>query len=70
MTFLTLAAVKSRTTLSKTTIYARIKEGAFPKPVSTGLRSVAWVDDEIDAWMRQVVDASRSQSEPSPCAVM
>jgi prophage regulatory protein len=60
MRFLSIDDVKQRTTLSKTTIYARIKEGAFPKPVSTGLRSVAWIEEEIDAWMEQCVAASRS----------
>jgi prophage regulatory protein len=67
MTFLPIAEVSKRTSLSKPTIYRRIKDGSFPKPVSTGLRNVAWLDSEIDEWMMRIVEASRAQS-PAPCS--
>ena len=53
-----LAAVVARTGLSKSTIYARIQAGEFPKPVSLGASSKsahtslsAWVDDEVSEWI-------------------
>lgn len=50
-TLLRLPAVKSRTGLSRSTIYKRIADGAFPKPVSLGPRAVGWLKTEIDDWV-------------------
>ena len=35
---------------SKSSIYRDVRRGAFPKPIKTGLRSVAWVVTEVEAW--------------------
>lgn len=56
---LRLPAVKARTGLSRSTIYLRISEGRFPKPVSLGARAVGWVDEEIDNWLNKQIEASR-----------
>lgn len=50
-TMLRLPAVKARTGLSRTTIYRRIAEGTFPRPVVLGARAVGWVEFEIEAWL-------------------
>ncbi len=42
-------AVIDKTGNSRSTIYNRITEGLFPKPVKIGLRAVAWPDNEVDA---------------------
>jgi len=52
-------AVKARTRLSRSTIYLRISEGHFPKPVSLGGRAVGWVEAEIDDWLNQQIEANR-----------
>lgn len=44
--------VERRTGLKRSTIYSRMKEGSFPQSVSLG-RSVAWVAEEIDAWIEE-----------------
>ena len=56
---LRLPTVKARTGLSRSTIYLRISEGRFPKPVSLGGRAVGWVEKEIDDWLSQQIDNSR-----------
>jgi len=56
---LRLPAVKARTGLSRSTIYLRISEGRFPKPVSLGGRAVGWVEAEIDDWLNRQIDNSR-----------
>ena len=56
---LRLPAVKARTGLSRSTIYLRVSEGAFPKPVSLGGRAVGWVESEIQQWLEQRIEASR-----------
>jgi len=54
-----LPIVKERTGLSRSTIYLRISEGSFPKPVSLGSRAVAWIESEIDGWIQERVEQSR-----------
>jgi prophage regulatory protein len=63
--FLRLRQVKDLLGLSKSAIYARIAQGTFPKPVSLGGRTVAWIESEVIAWMNARVDASRGQSAAS-----
>ena len=58
-TILRLPAVKARTGLSRSTIYLRIAEGDFPKPISLGGRAVGWIESEIHAWVQQQIDATR-----------
>ena len=43
--------VTKRTSLAKSTIYYLIQNADFPKPVKLGLRTVAWREDEINAWI-------------------
>ena len=42
-------AVKNESGLSRSTIYLRIKEGLWPKPVSLGPRAVGWPSNEVKA---------------------
>jgi prophage regulatory protein len=61
-TILRLPDVKRSTGLSRSTIYLRISQGTFPKPVSLGERSVGWVEAEIQEWLQRRIDTSRSES--------
>jgi prophage regulatory protein len=36
--------------LSRSTIYAMIANGRFPKPVKLGHRAVGWRSDDLQAW--------------------
>lgn len=56
---LRLPAVKARTGLSRSTIYLRVAEGMFPKPVSLGGRAVGWIEAEIQQWLEHRIEASR-----------
>ena len=46
-TILRLPAIKTSTGLSRSTIYLRIAQGVFPKPVSLGGRAVGWPESEV-----------------------
>lgn len=59
-TILRLPAVKARTGLSRSTIYLRISEGRFPRPVSLGGRAVGWIEAEINDWLDHQIDISRN----------
>jgi prophage regulatory protein len=43
--------VEKRTGLSRSTIYLRIQEGTFPRPINLGARAVGWLENEIEAWL-------------------
>ena len=58
-TILRLPAVKASTGLSRSTIYLRVSEGTFPKPVSLGGRAVGWLEAEIQEWLQRRIEASR-----------
>ena len=57
--FLRLPQVKAITGLSKSTIYARISEGTFPKQIPLGPRLVVWVKADIQKWISEQVLAAR-----------
>jgi prophage regulatory protein len=48
-TILRIPAVKLESGLSRSTIYQRIAEGLWTKPVALGARAVGWPSDEVDA---------------------
>jgi prophage regulatory protein len=58
---LRLPAVKSRTGLSRSTIYLRMAAGEFPKSVALGRRAVGWLSSDIDHWIDQQIDLSRGR---------
>jgi prophage regulatory protein len=48
-TILRIPAVKSESGLSRSTIYLRISQKLWTKPVSLGARAVGWPSDEVAA---------------------
>ena len=44
------------TGLGRSTIYNYIADKTFPKPVSLGLRAVAWVESEVQDWILERVE--------------
>lgn len=43
--------VELKTGKSRSAIYAGISNGTFPAPVPIGDKSVAWLEEEVDAWI-------------------
>ena len=58
-----LPDVLARTGLARSTIYVRLAQGTFPKPVQLGARAVGWIEEEVDEWIRQQIAASRGEAE-------
>lgn len=52
--------VEDRTGLSRSSIYQKIAEGTFPKPIRLSAHAVGWLSHEIDQWLEQRIRASRS----------
>ena len=54
-----LRKVEDRVNRGKSVIYADMKDGTFPQSIKIGLRSVAWLESEIDEWIEERIRASR-----------
>ena len=64
---LRLKDVISKTGLARSTIYARMAAGTFPKSVALGGRVTGWLDYEIDDWIERCVkDSRQSSNEAQP----
>jgi len=59
---LRLPNVKATTGLSRSTIYLRIADGVFTKPVSLGGRAVGWPSSEVASLIAARI-ASKSDAE-------
>ena len=55
LTILRRKEVEARTGLSRSTIYNRIKQGSFPAPVPLGVKSVGWIESEVDSFLADCV---------------
>jgi prophage regulatory protein len=43
--------VQTITGLSRSSLYAAIKDGTFPSPLKIGKRAVAWRTSDINTWI-------------------
>lgn len=57
--FLRRPQAEAITGLSRSTIYAQMENGTFPQPVKLSVRSVAWIESEVQAWLDERIFASR-----------
>jgi prophage regulatory protein len=48
---LRLPQVKARTGLSRSTIYALVKEGKLARPVPLGARAVGWLESDVTRYI-------------------
>jgi prophage regulatory protein len=64
LTILRRRQVEARTGLKRSTIYAKVAAGEFPRPISLGARAVGWVEAEISDWLESRVTA-RAQDHPN-----
>ena len=60
-----LPEVMDRIPLSRTSIYNRINDGTFPKPIKLGSKSVAWLESSIDEWIASHVEFSQVEEVQS-----
>ena len=60
-----LKRVMVRVTLSRPSIYRKVRDGSFPRPINLGGRAIAWLSSDIDAWIDARIAASRAVP-PSP----
>jgi prophage regulatory protein len=61
---MTIAQVVDATGQGRSTIYVLIREGAFPRPVRLGSKSVRWVEDEVSQWNDEQIAARDRDPQP------
>lgn len=52
--------------LSRSTLYLRMSEGEFPKPIPLGGRLVGWFQSDIEAWQKK--QAAKVGHQPQSAA--
>lgn len=57
-----LPEVMNRTGFGKTWIYKLINAGHFPAQIKTGIRAIAFIESEVDEWIKQAIADSREVS--------
>lgn len=55
---LRLPAVMAKTGLSRSSIYALIQSGEFPKQIRLSRQTVGWDSASVDAWIQDKISAS------------
>ncbi|ADZ41826.1 TPA: AlpA family phage regulatory protein [Yersinia enterocolitica] len=58
---LTIARVERAVGYDRTTIYLRIKEGTFPKPIKDG-RNSRWTSTDIQEWIDKLIAENQQQA--------
>lgn len=69
--FLRFPKVRAKVPYSKSWIYLAISKGRFPAPIKAfgDSRAALWLESEIDGWIRQQVELSRSSKQEEESTV-
>jgi prophage regulatory protein len=57
---LRLPEVRTRTGLSRSSVYRLVAAGTFPKPVKVSTATTTWIESEVDAWIVEKIRESRA----------
>ncbi|WP_235922813.1 helix-turn-helix transcriptional regulator [Rugamonas aquatica] len=52
--------------MSRSTLYNNIKERQFPEPIRISVRSVAWLQSEVQEWVELKVKLRTVKQRQSP----
>jgi len=59
--FLSVQQVKEIVSLSVSTIWARVKQGTFPKPHKLGDKITRWTSTDVQRWMDEITGRGAQQ---------
>ena len=51
-------AVQSKTTLSRSSLYAMIARGEFPAPIKITGRRVSWTETSVNDWIQSRIEST------------
>lgn len=58
-----LPKVMEATGLARSTIYRRMEENSFPAQVPIGQQAVGWVEEEIQAWVKERIEQAKQRRQ-------
>jgi prophage regulatory protein len=61
--FVKLIVVQKKTGFSRSSIYKKISEGLFPKPIKFGPKSNRWKLSEVNTWIHNGLAAENEASK-------
>jgi prophage regulatory protein len=56
--FIRLPDVLKATGLSRSTIYAMVRQGRFPTPIKLSLSAIGWQVSEIEKWAQERIQSA------------
>jgi len=65
MVVIRLPEVLRRIGISRSKLYADIKLGNFPPPISLGARAIGWIDADVDHWIANLATEKHNRIEAS-----
>lgn len=57
--FYRLSQLKEKLSVSRSSIWAWVKNGTFPKPIKLGKNCTAWNSEDVHAWVQSRIDLSK-----------
>jgi prophage regulatory protein len=60
---LRLPEVMHKTGISRSSIYAQIQRGTFPKQIQLGTRMVGWSEAAIDSYLSELIDSQTGKEQ-------
>lgn len=63
MRLLRLPEVLYLTGLGRSTLYRLISDGQFPTQITITLKSVGWLEQEVQDWIKERVEAERASKK-------
>ncbi len=70
MKILRIKDVTETTGFCRSQIYSLMETGAFPQSIKLGVRSVGWVDTEVENWIKSKVVARDLQCPSGQAATV
>lgn len=64
MNAITIAELTKKVSLGRSTIYALIAKGQFPKPFALAPNRNAWIESDIDKWLAQKAGKAPETTPP------
>ncbi len=68
--FLRIPEVLKRVGLSRSTLYARIADGQFPRPIKIGERVAVWDETAIESWQDEHRERARLERDVGDAGVV
>jgi prophage regulatory protein len=55
-----ITEVSSKTGMSRSSIYERVKDGSFPSPIKITNHAVGWIEKEVEDWITHRIAKTRN----------